>query len=66
MIFKVLCFSRSAIYANRRYLDSYKVSKAEELVQNEPGKPEIVGNKNNAYYMVNFLFQIFRENIFRE
>ena len=50
MIFKVLCFSRSAIYANRRYLDSYKVSKAEELVQNEPGKPEIVGNKNNAYY----------------
>lgn len=34
----------SAIYANRRYLDSYKISKQEELVQNEPGKPEIVGD----------------------
>ncbi|XP_066916278.1 mannose-1-phosphate guanyltransferase alpha-A-like [Clytia hemisphaerica] len=34
----------SAIYANRRYLDSYKTNDGQQLVQNEPGKPEIVGD----------------------
>ena len=43
---------RSAIYANRRYLDSYKTNGGQQLVQNEPGKPEIVGECVNLIVLL--------------